>query len=91
MINMTKQQIGELVKHERILRNLTQKELAAKAGLSRYQAILEIENASKNYQIENLLCVLSVLKVQVLPEYIEEDKPITGIIDFGKVKSAKLK
>lgn len=60
---MTKQDIGNRVRQSRQAQGFTQKELAAKAGLSRYQHIIEIENAQYNYGIDTLLKVLEALDI----------------------------
>jgi transcriptional regulator with XRE-family HTH domain len=99
---MTKEQLGSFIKNERELQNLTQVNLAKKAGLSRRQVIIEIEQAKIQYPIDVLIKVAGALGFEVNFKRILADRPVTkepineplkkdtaSIIDFSKIPSAK--
>lgn len=92
---MDKQQIGSFVLTERKKQKLSQKDLAEKAGFSRYQQILEIEKAQFDYGVEVLSKVMKGLGLEIRfvpPDQSESSPsppPDTGFFDFRKVEPAK--
>jgi HTH-type transcriptional regulator / antitoxin HipB len=56
-------QIGNAIRRARKLRNLSQKDLGAKAGL-RQETISLLENGNASVRIETLLAVLAVLDLE---------------------------
>jgi len=56
-------QIGNAIRRARKTRNLSQKELGAKAGL-RQETISLMENGNASVRIETLLAVLAVLDLE---------------------------
>lgn len=101
---MNTEQIGSFVLDERRKQKLSQKALAEKAGLSRYQQILEIEKAQFDYGTEVLIKVITALGYKLAfvnptweqpsneGETTEVDEPIVpvsnGVFDFSKAKAA---
>lgn len=99
---MNKEQIGSFILDERKRQGLSQKALAEKAGLTRYQQILEIEKNQFDYGVEVLIKVLNALgRILAIVDPTWEarvnaeatDPPIvqnpTTIFDFSKAESAK--
>lgn len=89
---MNKEQIGLFVRNERKKQKLSQVQLAEKAGLSRYQQVLEIEKAQFNYGVDGLIMVLNALKIP-FPLVNDSEVIITKdskeLFDFTNVESAK--
>lgn len=87
---MTKEQLGEFVKQQRLLQNVTQSELAEKIGFRR-QAIIEIENCQSDYGISVILRVLNALGYKLVPTVTSTElpkyKPNT-VLHFSKIESA---
>ncbi len=93
---MNKQEIGNAILTERKKQKLSQKALAEKIGLTRYQSILEIENGTFNYGIDVLIKVINALGIilnLIIPfsEETEESNATTSfkVFDFSKVEIAK--
>ena len=93
---MTKEEIGLFVLKERKKQKLSQKGLADKADLARYQQIMEIETASVNYGIDVLIKVVNALNFEIIindPGWEErvnkEVNDTVSLFDFSKVESIK--
>ena len=63
---MTKEEIGAFILNERKKQKLSQKTLAEKAGLSRWQQVLEIEKCQFNFSIESLIKIVKALGLKVV-------------------------
>lgn len=79
---MTREEIGFFVKDQRVIKGLTQQQLADKAGCRR-QAVLEVENNLRNFGIDTLLLLLNALETN-LPSTINKK-----IFNFSQIKSIK--
>jgi transcriptional regulator with XRE-family HTH domain len=96
---MTREEIGLIILAARKRQGLSQKELAKKCGISRYQQILEIEKAQFDYSISMLIKIVSGLGLELRlhdPVAIEEPKKLNGhtngrVYDFSKPPNIKLK
>jgi transcriptional regulator with XRE-family HTH domain len=92
---MTKEQIGSFVLDERKRQGLSQKALAAKVGLTRYQQILEIEKNQFDYGVDVLIKVLNALGVTIAlngtSQSVQKEQPASAptIFDFSKAQPAK--
>jgi transcriptional regulator with XRE-family HTH domain len=90
---MNKEQIGSFIYNERKKQQLSQKALAEKAGITRYQQIIEIEKAQYDYGIDVLIKVTRALGFGVsLNPPLNEVRLVcnNGMnFDFSKVESAK--
>lgn len=94
---MNKEQIGAFIKAERNKLGLSQKQFAKKAGITRYQQILEIEKAQFDYGINNLINLLNTLGYIIeiiLPEDSRKTFPVRLVCknteyDFSKTKPAE--
>lgn len=91
---MNKEQIGSFVLNERKAQGLSQKALAEKAGLTRYQQILEIEKNQFDYGIEVLIKVLNALGVTIVlngsGQSVQRAEPKPSpTFDFSKAEAAK--
>lgn len=89
---MTRKELGEFVKHQRMLQNLTQQELATKAGFSRRQVVVEIENDQCDYGISVILKVLDALGFVLMPTISPKQIPklkVSTLLDFSKIEVAK--
>lgn len=86
---MTKEEIGQLIKRERLDQKLSQKKLAELAGLKRYQQIMEIENSEHDYGFDALWKVLQALGITIIlnSQKANEDASL-NVYDFSKVESA---
>jgi transcriptional regulator with XRE-family HTH domain len=85
---MNKQDIGLFIKTERTKQELSQKALAEKAGLTRYQQIIEIESCSVNYGVDSLIKVLNALGYVPRFKLIDNKEPVAMLYDFSKIESA---
>jgi len=63
---MNKQEIGAFILNERKNQKLSQKALAEKAGIGRWQQVLEIEKAQFNYSVDSLLKVANALGLNIV-------------------------
>jgi transcriptional regulator with XRE-family HTH domain len=89
---MTRKQLGEFVKQQRILQNMTQQELADKAGFSRRQVVVEIENDQCDYGISVILKVLDALGFVLMPTISPRQIPklnVSTLLDFSKIEVAR--
>ncbi len=93
---MNKEQIGSFILEERKRQNLSQQQLAEKAGFNRRQQITEIEKSQFDYGIEVLIKVLNALGYKPAFEQIESvtTKTITNVtstfnFDFSKAEPAQ--
>lgn len=87
---MTQQQLGEFIKQQRLLQNLTQNELASKIGCRR-QVVLEIENCQCNYGIDIIIKVLAALGYQLVPTPLSTELPKyerNVLFNFSSIKVA---
>jgi transcriptional regulator with XRE-family HTH domain len=88
---MTKQEIVSFIKEERKKQKLSQKELAYKADIKRYQQILEIEQGIVDVGIATFIKVVRALGYELLITNPYDKIPVdTGplfIVDFSKVES----
>lgn len=66
---MNREQIGSYIKIVRVERNLTQQDVAKKAGLL-YQRLLEVEKNKTDFTIDRLLTILNAmdLQIQIVPK-----------------------
>jgi len=86
---MNKQQIGLAIQAERKKQKLSQTTLATKAGITRYQQIIEIEKAQYDYGIDVLLKVTGALGLNVVLNETKANAKVANIVfDFSKVKAA---
>lgn len=88
---MTRKQLGEFVKAQRMLQNLTQKELADKLKCRR-QVVIEIENDQCDYGISVILNVLDALGFVLMPTISPKQIPklsLSSLLDFSKIEVAK--
>lgn len=92
---MNKEQIGSFIMGERKKQGLSQKALAAKAGMSRYQQIIEIEKCQYDYSVVALIKVLTALGFDLTFVQPDQSVPpaepviIVDSFDFSKVEAAK--
>lgn len=87
---MTKEQLGEFVKQQRMLQNITQKELSERVGCRR-QALIEIENAQCEYGVSVIISVLNSLGFMLVPTVCSTALPTYNFLNFAKIKSAEEK
>lgn len=62
---MNKKQIGELIAAERARQQLTQQQVADKAGIRR-QSIIEVEQDQYNYRVDRLMEILDALGLDLI-------------------------
>ena len=99
---MTREEIGQFILAARKRQKLSQKELAKRAGITRYQQILEIEKAQFEYSFTMLNKVITGLGLEVVindptwekrvnAEVNDPPKKLNGhrVYDFSKVNSLK--
>lgn len=92
---MTKLEIGTFVLNERKKQSLSQKKLAEKVGIKRYQQILEIEKGQFDFGVDILIRVINALGYKLAfiepskeqPIIVSSDTP-TGMFNFKDAKSA---
>lgn len=85
---MNKEQLGEFVKQQRMLKNLTQKEFADKLG-KRRQSVIEVENGQCDYGVSVLLAMIEVLGFTLVPTVISTTLPSNVGFNFSLIESAK--
>jgi len=84
-----KVQVGNFIRDNRKLQGLSQQGLAEKAGLTRRQQIIEMENAQYDYGIDVLIKVINALGFKLATGPLGEDVPADYPFDFAKVESAR--
>jgi transcriptional regulator with XRE-family HTH domain len=88
---MNREQIGSYIKGVRVERNLTQQEVAKKAGLL-YQRLLEVEKNKTDFTIDRLLTILNAmdLQIQIVPkspvEMFDVLAPVIPVKEPPKIK-----
>jgi len=87
---MTKEEIGQFVKQQRMLQNMTQQELGDRIG-GRRQSLIEIENSQCNYGINGLLEVLATLGFTLVPTVSSIALPGTTSYNFSRIEPAQEK
>lgn len=93
---MEKSEFGKFIKDERTKQKLSQSALAERAGISRRQAIMEVENDLADYSSSVLIKLIDALgyklqPVKDVPEYVFPHTLEEGYqtsFDFRKVESA---
>lgn len=88
---MTKQQIGDFIKKERIAQNLTQRELADKIEYRR-QVLIEIENSQCDYGIGIVIKIIEALGYQLVPTIKSTELPaakLASYLNFKSIEPAK--
>lgn len=88
---MTRKQIGEFIRVQRVAQNLTQKELAEKVGCRR-QVLVEVENDQCDSGMSVFTNLLAGLGFVLMPTISSEQLPKLNpcsMLNFAKIEPAR--